>query len=219
METKLFKHEKLFDAVELETVTVEGNRYYVTPEGFKYRSVTTILSDLSKDAIVQWRKRVGAEAAQKKTTQAATRGTKLHSLVEQYVNNNPSFLEKALPTTVDLFNTIRPFINDGVEIVHGQEFPLYSHHLQTAGRCDLFCTFNGKKTVLDFKTASKRKKEEWIDNYFIQCATYSLMIQERHDIYVPQIAVLIAVENDEPQLFVKKASQYYDDVKKVFCKR
>ncbi len=219
METKLFKHEKLFDAVELESVTVDGNRYYVTPEGHKYRSVTTILSDLSKDAIVQWRKRVGAEAAQKKTTQAATRGTKLHSLVEQYVNNNSAFLEKALPTTVDLFNTIRPVINEGIEIVHGQEFPLYSHYLKTAGRCDLFCTFNGKKTVLDFKTASKRKKEEWIENYFIQCATYSLMIQERHEIYVPQIAVLIAVENDEPQLFVKKASQYYDDVKKVFCKR
>jgi len=219
MKAKLFEHEKIFDAIELETENIDGTRYYVTPDGEKYRSVTSILSDLSKEHIVKWRARVGEQAAQQITTQAATRGTKLHSLLERYVNNEPSYLEKALPATIDLFTTVKPYVDERVEKIYGQEFALYSKYLKTAGRCDLFCSFDGIKTVLDFKTASKRKKEEWIENYFIQCTTYALMIQERYNIHVPQIAVLIAVENDQPQLFVKRAADYYDRVKEIFCGR
>jgi ATP-dependent exoDNAse (exonuclease V) beta subunit len=216
MKTKYFEHQKLFEEIELSTVNEDGVRYYVTPEGEKYKSVTSVLSALSKDGITAWRKRVGEEQAQKITTQAATRGTKVHALLEKYINNEKDFLVECLPTTIDLFNTVKPIVDERVQTVHGQEFPLYSKYLKTAGRCDVFCTFDGVKTILDFKTASKLKREEWIESYFLQCTAYALMVQERYDIYVPQIAVLIAVENQQPQLFVKKASQYYDRVKKVF---
>ncbi len=216
MKTKFFEHQKLFEEIQLTTVNEDGARYYLAPNGEKYKSVTSVLSVLSKDSINKWRKRIGEEEAQKITTQAATRGTKVHALLEKYINNEKEFLAECLPSTINLFNDIKPIVDQHVEVVHGQEFPLYSKYLKTAGRCDVFCTFDGMKTILDFKTASKLKREEWIESYFLQCTAYALMIQERYDIHVPQIAVLIAVENEHPQLFVKKASQYYDRVKKVF---
>lgn len=216
MKAKYFEHKKLFDAIDLKTINENGSRYYVTPDGNKYRSVTSVLSELSKDGIMRWRRKIGEEKAQKIATQAASRGTKLHTLLEKYINNEGEFLSESLPTTVDLFKTVKPIVDSKIQVVYGQEFPLYSKHLKTAGRCDLFCKFDNKKTILDFKTASKLKQEQWIENYFLQCTAYALMVEERYSIKVPQIAVLIAVENEHPQLFVKKASDYYKRVKEVF---
>jgi hypothetical protein len=216
MRTKYFEHKQIFESVELDTESIDGQRYYTIPSGEKYRSVTTVLSSLNAKHIQEWRNRVGTETAQKITTQASRRGTKLHSVVENYIKNKNNFIEKETPASIDLFKSIKPILDQRIGAVYGQEFCLYSHFLKTAGRCDLFCDFDGTKTVVDIKSASKQKKVEWIENYFIQATTYAIMIAERYEIIVPKIAIVIGVENDDPQVFVENVKDWVWTTKAVF---
>jgi genome maintenance exonuclease 1 len=116
--------------------------------------------------LFEWRKRVGEAEAQKISTRAANRGTLLHSMCEKYMLNDESFAQKQMPLTVELFKSIQKYI-DAVEVVYGNEIPLYSHDLKTAGRSDVFCRIGGKNAILDFKTSSRLKTEEDIESYFL----------------------------------------------------
>ena len=215
MRTRYFTH-KPFPKIEIPRQEVDGKRYYVTPTGERYRSVTTILSQLTKDAIQEWRDRVGEEEATKISTKASNRGTKLHTMMEDYVGNVEDFALNKLPTTTSLFLDIQPFVDSNLEEVYGIEYPLYSDRLKAAGTSDLICMYAGKPTVLDYKTSSKRKKEEWIENYFIQSTAYSLMVKERYDFDIEQIVIMIAVEGDSPQVFVKDPSEYVKKTISIF---
>lgn len=214
---KIFKHE-LYEFEELQAVMDEskGGRVYITPTGERYRSVTTLLGKLSKQGIMEWRKAVGEEKANKISSQAARRGTNLHQICEDYIGNKPEFLKDKLPNVVSMFKDIQPLIDQHITAVHGIEIPLYSHKLQTAGRCDLFCSFDNVPTILDFKTSSKPKKKEWITSYFMQATCYAMMVYERKGIKVPQLAIMIAVENEEPQLFVEQTETYLTETYKFF---
>jgi len=81
---------------------------------------------------------------------------------------------------------------------------MYSDHLRLAGTVDCVAEFDGRLSIIDFKTASKQKQKSYIENYFMQCAAYAIMFEERFDIPVSQIVVAIAVEDDEPQVFIEK---------------
>lgn len=214
---KIFKHE-LYEFEELQAVMDEskGGRVYITPTGERYRSVTTLLGKLSKQGIMEWRKAIGEEKANKISSQAARRGTNLHQICEDYIGNKPEFLKDKLPNVVSMFKDIQPLIDKHITSVHGIEIPLYSHKLQTAGRCDLFCSFDNVPTILDFKTSSKPKKKEWITSYFMQATCYAMMVYERKGIKVPQLAIMIAVENEEPQLFVEQTETYLTQTYKFF---
>ena len=93
---------------------------------------------------------------------------------------------------------------------------MYSDRLRAAGTSDLICKYAGKPTVLDYKTSSKHKKEEWIENYFIQSTAYALMVKERYDLDIEQIVIMIAVEGDNPQVFVKDPSDYVKKTIDIF---
>ena len=196
-----FLHENVLGDIELNTINENGKRLYVTPDGEKYPSVTTVLSDYKKDAIIQWRKRVGEKEANKISTKASRRGTKVHKLCEDYLNNDSSF-QGYTPDNVDMFKTIQPTLNE-IEVVYAQERTLFSHHLKTAGRVDCVGKFRGKTHIIDFKTSNKPKKWEWIDNYFMQGSAYSVMWEEMTGVPVPYIAIIIAVADDTPQVFVE----------------
>lgn len=196
-----FLHENILGDIELNTINENGKRLYVTPDGEKYPSVTTVLSDYKKDAIIQWRKRVGEQQANKISTQASRRGTKVHKLCEDYLNNESTFKDYT-PDNVEMFKSIQPTLNE-IEIVYAQERTLYSHHLKTAGRVDCVGKFRGKTHIIDFKTSNKPKKWEWIDNYFMQGSAYSVMWEEMTGVPVPYIAIIIAVADDTPQVFVE----------------
>jgi genome maintenance exonuclease 1 len=196
-----FIHENILGDIELNTINENGKRLYVTPDGEKYPSVTTVLSDYKKDAIIQWRKRVGEQQANKISTQASRRGTKVHKLCEDYLNNESTF-EKYTPDNVDMFKSIQPTLNE-IEVVYAQERTLYSHHLKTAGRVDCVGKFRGKPHIIDFKTSNKPKKWEWIDNYFMQGSAYSVMWEEMTGVPIPYIAIIIAVADDSPQVFIE----------------
>jgi len=113
-----------------------------------------------------------------------------------------------MPNNLVLFKTIQPILDQYINNVHAIEVPLYSNHLKVAGRVDCIAEFDGKLSVIDFKTANNAKDENKIQNYFMQCAAYAIMYEERTKIPVPRITVVIAVENDSPQVFVKKRNEF-----------
>ena len=180
----------------LPTENIDGKRYYVTPTGDKYPSVTSVTGLMNRDGIKKWRKRVGAKTANKISTQAARHGTSAHQLFEDYIKND-NFEEKfkgAMPTTQQAFISVEKELNQ-IGTVHALESPLYSHNLQLAGRVDCIAEWEGEISVIDFKTSAKPKKTEWIQNYFIQETAYAKMFEDLTGKKVENIITLIAVSN------------------------
>jgi len=201
----LFNHVKLPN-LDLKQITEDsGKRFYVTPEGNKYPSVTTMLSYFNKEVIQEWRNRVGYEQANKISRAAANRGVKLHKIVEKYLANED--MEITSPNQLEMFKSLMPYLNK-IDNIHLQEQYLYSDHLRLAGTVDCIAEYSGKLTVIDFKTSSKPKKEEWIENYFLQTAAYAIMFEERYKLPVSRLTIMIAVEGDYPQIFHKKRDSY-----------
>ena len=205
----MFEHVDI-DIPEIETQNIDGKRYYVTSEGTKYPSITTVLSILSRQGIMEWRKRVGAEVANAISTKAARRGTNVHSMCEDLINNKLD-LKKFLPVDVEMFKTIEPIINEKIDRIHAQESTLYSDYLGVAGRVDVIAEWEGRLSVIDFKTSSKPKKKEWISSYFQQTSAYAVMFEERTGIPVDQVVVLIAVDNSTPQIYIEKRDNHIQD--------
>lgn len=205
-----------YPSYTLPTETVNGKRHYRTPEGQLYPSVTTVLSSMSAEGIATWRARVGEESANKVSVQASGRGTQVHKIAEDYLRNEDNYLDGHMPANIETFNQIKKYLDEHVDIVYGNEIALYSHDLKTAGRCDLVGRIHGIRTVGDFKTAKKHKKEEWIKNYFFQCTAYALMLHERQGIWCPQICLMIATDEDGLQPILKQTSQYVEQVRSFF---
>lgn len=107
-----------------------------------------------------------------------------------------------------MFKPLQPILDEYVDNIHALEAPLWSSHLRVAGTVDCIAEFSGKLSVIDFKTSNKPKKEEWIENYFMQCAAYAVMYEERTGTPINRLAVLITVQDSEPQIFVKKRDDY-----------
>src|ERR1019366_7570206 len=171
----IFIHEPYkFDVIE-QVTDFNGKRYYVTPKGDQYPSITTMLKILSDAGIKQWREKVGAKQADFISNAASSRGKELHLIVEKYLLNE-GIIHSANPLTLDMFMSMKIVLDASVNIVHNQEFSVYSNILKCAGTADLLCTWNSKLTIADFKTSKKKKREEWIENYFLQAAMYAACI-------------------------------------------
>jgi hypothetical protein len=198
---------------DLQDETTENGRVYITPDGNRYPSITTILSATSsKEGLIAWRERVGEEEANKIVGRSSRRGTELHSICEKYLLNemSPLKLKMMMPHVKELFYKMKPFIDSSVNKVHALEQPLYSNQYKMAGRTDCICEWDGKTTILDFKNSRKIKKKEYIENYFVQCTAYSLMFEEITKQPIDNIVVLIGVEEGPGQVFVESTSSYKD---------
>ena len=200
---------------DLQSVTVEGSRKYTTPEGKIYPSVTTILShSTDKTFLFEWIKRVGEEEANRIVKKSSGRGTKLHSVCEKYLLNelNDMKIRMMMPDIKDFFLQLRPHIDKNIGNVYGLEQALYSDRLRMAGRTDCIAEWNGKLSIVDYKNSIKEKKENWIQNYFIQCTAYAEMFEERTGLPIEQIVVAIANEEGTPQIFIREKSKYIADL-------
>jgi genome maintenance exonuclease 1 len=195
----------------MRTENINGKRNYVTPKGELYPSITTILGEFSKKSIQEWRNRVGAEEANKVSGKASRRGTRLHSVCEKYIQNEEGFLTGELPHIVELFKAIEPFL-ERIDNIHGVELGLYSDHFGVAGRTDLIAEFDGVLSVIDYKTSNRTKKKEWCESYFAQGAFYGVAYEELTKIPVSQVVIVIAVDNEQPQLFVEKRDDWIDKI-------
>lgn len=215
----MFNHVNPPELQELETETKDGKRFYVTPSGKKYPSVTTVSSFASVKSIMEWRKRVGAEKANKISTQAAVRGTAVHKLCEDYINNVEDYTKKHMPVNIQAFNSIKPILDQNIDNVVMQECPLYSDYLEVGGRVDCIAEWDGVLSVIDFKTSRKTKKKEWIKGYMMQESAYCVMFEERTKIPIRQIVTVITVDNEEPQVFVEDRDNFiwdFIEVRKQF---
>ena len=210
---KTFKHINNDPVLcELKREEYNGKRYYVSPNGTKLPSVTTFLSHFKGDSIQKWRQKVGEEEANKISARASRRGTKFHSLMESYISNEEGFLnEDVMPDMRHAFNQFVPIL-DRIDNVHYLETMLYSETLGLAGQVDCIAEFDGIPSIIDFKTSLKPKKEEWILNYFEQCTCYSLMYEEMTGVKARQIVVMISVDHEQPQVFVKNRSDYIPEL-------
>jgi len=193
------------------TENKNGKRHYVTPSGELYPSITTILGEFSKASIQEWRKRVGETEANKISGKASRRGTSVHSVCEAYIKNEDGYLDGQTPNIIELFKTIEPFL-ERIDNVHGVELALYSDHFGIAGRTDCIAEFDGVLSVIDYKTSNKIKKKEWCEKFFAQGAFYGIAYEELTTIPVPQVVIIIAVENEQPQLFVEKRDDWVDKI-------
>lgn len=203
-----FEHVNIDRQVpQLKQINEEGTRYYVTPEGNKYPSVTTVLSEYSRKGIQEWRRRVGEETANKISRTASTRGTAFHKLCEHYLDNKT--VELTTPLMAERFKAFTPLL-DQINKIHTQELRMYSDHLRMAGTVDCIAEFEGRLSVIDFKTSSKPKDKDYIENYFMQCSAYSIMYEELFKIPVSRIVLMISVEDSDPQIFVEKRDNYVD---------
>lgn len=197
--------KRRYRAIEQYTAP-DGVRFYNTPTGEKYPSITTMLGWHGKDKIQEWRNRVGHEQATTIARVAASRGTGLHLATEQYLNNQtPQFKS---PLVQEMFGKFRPYL-DRIDNIHIQETALFSNHLRLAGTVDCIGEWDGKLAIIDFKTSTREKKKEWIDNYFMQCAAYAIMYEELAFIPVTRLVVLIAVEEDNTvQVFEERRDNW-----------
>jgi len=201
----IFKHEPIdlgYD--KLNRVTTDSGRVYTDPDNNPYPSVTTVLSILSEEGIAAWRARVGAEEANRISSKASKRGTAVHSLLEKYIANELIMDScNVMPHIAQTFYDVKPVIDQSLTKVYAQEAPLYSTHLGLAGTVDCVGVWNGKNSVIDWKTSMKLKPKKWISNYFMQCAAYAIMWEERTGMPITQIVVCIAVDNEQPQVFIE----------------
>ncbi len=201
---------------ELLTEQIRKSRYYVTPEGKRYPSITTVLSSRGKEGLSAWRKKVGDDVANYVSGKAAARGTKVHHMCEDYLNNMstkfPSKWEKHKKDFLPycLFTQLREKVFPNIDNIYAQEAGLYSDKYKVAGRVDCVSEYNGVPSVIDFKTSTKERKDDWNENYYIQGSAYAEMFQERTGIVIAKVVILVVTEDGTVQEFVKNKYDYLD---------
>ena len=183
---------------------IDGFRFYQI-DGKNYPSITTVLGVQKKEGLEKWRKAVGEEAANWEMGRAARRGKATHTLVEQYLKSETPAIRDVLP--LGLFRLMKPYI-DQIDNVQLSEEVMYSHKLTIAGQVDCVADYNGKLSVIDFKTANKERKEDWIENYYIQTCAYAIMYEELFGKRIEQLVILMAGEDGTMRSFIRNKKDF-----------
>tara|TARA_E500000178_G_C16756089_1_gene632582 strand:- start:4 stop:717 length:714 start_codon:yes stop_codon:yes gene_type:complete len=199
---------------ELTTQTVNFKRFYETPDGKLYPSITTVLSTRNKKGLFEWRKRVGDEVANYVARTSAARGTAVHHMCEDYLNNFPTewpdkwseHEKKFLPFC--LFKQLENKVLQKIDNIRSQECALFSNKYRVAGRVDCIAEYDGKLSIIDFKTSTKERNDEWNENYYIQASAYAEMFEEQTGTPIEQIVILVVTEDGAVQEFVKEKYDY-----------
>ena len=210
---KYYTH-KSTKLTELTTQTVNFKRFYETPDGKLYPSITTVLSTRNKKGLFEWRKRVGDEVANYVARTSAARGTAVHHMCEDYLNNFPvdwpdkwkEHEKKFLPFC--LFKQLENKVLQKIDNIRSQECALFSNKYRVAGRVDCIAEYDGKLSIIDFKTSTKERNDEWNENYYIQASAYAEMFEEQTGTPIEQIVILVVTEDGVVQEFVKNKYDY-----------
>jgi len=207
-----FNHVGDLEPIELEaTTSSNGKRVYLTPDGNQYPSVTTVIGSNKEKmkGIMRWRKRVGEEKANAISARSTHRGTKYHSIVEDYLNNELDLKKYTkFPLPVLMFQNSRPTL-DRINNIYFQEVALFSTKLELAGRVDCIAEFDGDLSVIDFKTSVSPKADNRLTDYFIQETAYACMLLEMYQLRVKQLVTIVACEDGETQAVVRPLKKEY----------
>ena len=236
----------MWDPIHLSRETIDGKRYYETPDG-KFKSVTTILSEvLDSSGLDAWEERIGIDEANKIRGMAASRGRALHEMAEKYLHNEEDWWKGHITTSILQFNKVAEELNWRVENIRLIESQLYSAELKAAGTCDLICDFKIDNddqdgwffnstlgeveydpyweghledclSVVDFKTArSKVLYKAQKEKYFTQAAAYAIMAEELYEEEVPQLVIVWIREEHDPVILSDYTDAWREKVAEVF---
>ena len=189
-------------------------RFYETSEGNKYPSITTVLSNRKKEGLWEWRKRVGEDVANYVARTSAARGTSIHHMCEDYLNNmQTDFPEEFAKHEKKflhycLFKQLRDEALKNINNIYAQEAGLYSDKYKVAGRVDCIAEYDGIPSIIDFKTSTSERKDSYNENYYIQASAYAEMFEERTKIAINQVVILVITEDGVVQEFVKDKKNY-----------
>ena len=213
----MFNHLEGYESVSLPTENINGKRYYTTPEGKHYPSVTTVTGLLNKKWIKAWRKKIGEEKANKISRKAAGRGTRYHHLQEDFLNNKltEERLASATPLDLMMFNQTKE-LTSKLGDIYMLEGSMYSNELEIAGRVDCVAEFAGKISVIDFKTSTRRKSPSQVKSYFLQETAYATMFEEMYSVPIERIVTIVSVEETgQSQLFVEEPKTWIESFKEL----
>jgi genome maintenance exonuclease 1 len=194
---------------QLERETIDGVRYYSIPDNgelLKMVSITSVTSHFNREIFVKWRKKVGDVEADKITKQATSRGTDMHTLVENYLYNKS--LPDVQPLSNILFKIAKKELNK-IDNIHCLEGALYSKYLGVAGTTDCIGEHEGELSVVDFKTSKKPKPREWIENYFVQAMFYGMAYYELTGTPIKKLVIIMACEDGECVVYEERNLKKY----------
>jgi genome maintenance exonuclease 1 len=207
---KMFNHVESPLWAELEAETnPDGTRYYQTPEGKSYPSVTTVTGWEKRAFFAEWRRKNPEESKR-----VLSRGNRLHKIIENYLSNDESYLAEAESTDSQLFYQLADDLHR-IDNIVGLEKPLWSHTLKLAGRVDCIAEFDGELSIIDFKGSNKPKRKSDIQNYYEQATAYAIMFQERTKTPIKNIVILISCDTGDNQVFVANPMDYVDKLHKT----
>ena len=193
-----------------ELIEKDEGHYYQTPSGVIYPSITTMLQKTQtqekQQSLQNWREQ--EIAADYITQQAAKVGSETHKLIENYLNGE-DILEKFRLLSEAHFNNLLPFV-DKINDIHGIELRLYSDKMKLAGTSDCIANYDGKLSIIDYKTKRSNQREEWLTDHFIQATSYGVMFKELTGIKVEQIVILVSSEKNTRMEFLKNPDDYLD---------
>jgi hypothetical protein len=199
---------------KLERDESTGKRLYACPDGNKVPSVTTILDKTKpaekREALANWKKAVGEQKAQQITTEAASRGTRMHKYLEDYIKGEPIKESVSNPYAQQSLDMAKIVIDKGfnkIQEVWGSEVPLYFPELY-AGTTDCVGVHEGDESILDFKQTNKPKKVEWIEDYFLQLTAYALAHNEVHGTNIRKGVILMCSKDFEYQEFILEPKDF-----------
>ena len=191
-----------------ELIEKDDGHYYQTPSGVIYPSITTMLQKTQtkekQESLQNWRDQ--EIAADYITQQAAVVGSETHKLIENYLNGE-EILENFRLLSEAHFNNLLPFV-DKINDIHGIELRLYSDKMKLAGTSDCIANYDGKLSIIDYKTKRSNQREEWLTDHFIQATSYGVMFKELTGIKVEQIVILVSSEKNTRMEFMKNPDDY-----------
>jgi len=196
---------------DLNRMMNEGVRFYEVDDQTLYPSVTSVISFISGKKFADWRAKVGNEEANRITKHATTRGTRLHSVFEHYINNEDyeSLDEYQVPLIQLMFKAAKFYLDTRLDNIYQQETPMYSNRLCLAGTVDLICEVDGELAIVDFKTSAKEKPEEWLEDYFVQLSAYWAMFSEKTGVVPKKLVVFLVGENGDVQIVERRNIMKY----------
>lgn len=199
---------------ELKKETVNGSRKYLTPDGRVVPSVTTILDftkpEEKKQALREWRKRVGEQKAKEITAEAAGRGTRMHKFLENHIKTGISGDPGSNPYSKQSHIMAQTIIKEGLSKCQefwGTEVSLYFPEVY-AGTTDLVGIHENVESIMDHKQTNKPKKREWIDDYFLQLAAYALAHNEVYGTKIRKGVVFMCSADNQYQEFVVEGKEF-----------
>ena len=204
----MFVHNPV-DIPEVSTKNINRKRFYDTPTGF-YPSITTVLGvrKEKKKGLMEWRNRVGNDVANHIMRTAASRGTAVHTMCEDFLNNKEVVKDDFPFLPWCLFSQLKPTLVKSVNNIYAQEAGLWSEKY----RLDCIAEWNGVPSIIDFKTSRSERKESYNFEYYMQASAYAEMFEERTGIEINQIVILVVTEDGLVQEFVKDKNDYLQDL-------